>query len=192
MHPHTPKCSANHLRHSINLVCPKTWYPTGVTMASWNIPKKIILRHVVMLYHIFFHVCHYILLYTRSNFLSTPQISNTLSNLMLKSAKSDPSLFFSCFQPASFLICHSFHHFSSTFSTAKSRPPPPNLHLTPSYSHLEAHAHHLCQKSAQATTRGQATHDEIDHGGFDTFLGRFWVQRFQRGYGSNTSLERER
>ena len=63
-------------------------------MASWNIPKKIILRHVVMLYHIFFHVCHYILLYTRSNFLSTPQISNTLSNLMLKSAKSDPSLFF--------------------------------------------------------------------------------------------------
>lgn len=119
----------------------------------------------------------------------SPQISNTLSNLMLKSAKSDPSLFFSCFQPASFVICHSFHHFSSTFSTAKSQAPPPNLHLTPSYSHLETHAHHLCQKSAQATTRGQAPHDEIDHGGFDTFLGRFWVQPFQRDYGSHTSLE---
>ena len=143
-----------------------------------------------------------------------PQSSNTLSNLMLKSAKSDPSVFFSCFQPASSATFSGWWFFATPLKNMKvkweyysqlnghkpfmfqspptsfaSQPPPPNLHLTPSYAHLEAHAHHLCQKSAQATTRGQATHDEIDHGGFDTFLGRFWVQRFQRDYGSNTSLD---
>ena len=91
---HTPKCSANHLRHSIDLVCPKTWYPTGVTMASWNIPKKIILRYVVMLYLIFsmYAITFYYIPALTS--CLPPQSSNTLSNLMLKSAKSDPSVFF--------------------------------------------------------------------------------------------------